>query len=310
MGAAQEVGLRYPQSLLTERQIREIRYHAEHAAKHARLSAEPVAEDVTSERQRRWWNHYWSTYDHLLACDLRDKKVLVLGCGFGEDVIRAARLGADVYGVDISAESLNIARERAKAERGRRLTLHQMPCESLDFPDSFFDVLFCVDILHHVELDRCLPEMQRVAKPDPMVLISEVYTHSLLQSIRTTNLVTKLVYPWLVPLIYGRDVYITEDERKLDQNDMARLLAAFPDLNRSYFYLAANRIFPNRLAWLSKLDRQIMNLLGKSLGSLLGGRVVAWRYPNSAALLPDESALAVAGPHWQHSSDRTYSVRS
>jgi 2-polyprenyl-3-methyl-5-hydroxy-6-metoxy-1,4-benzoquinol methylase len=33
---------------------------------------------------------------HLKKCDLRGKDVLVVGCGFGDDALRIAKLGANV----------------------------------------------------------------------------------------------------------------------------------------------------------------------------------------------------------------------
>src|SRR6266850_2118317 len=44
----------------------------------------------------------------------RDKKVLELGCGIGTDTINFARHGAMVTAVDISKESIKIARQRAE----------------------------------------------------------------------------------------------------------------------------------------------------------------------------------------------------
>jgi ubiquinone/menaquinone biosynthesis C-methylase UbiE len=268
-------------SVFTERQLREIHYHEAHAARQSHLAVAPVSDDVIREPKRRWWNHYWATYDILLACDLRGKKVLVPGCGFGEDAIRIARMGASVYGIDICKHSLEIARHRARGAAGAgEVILQRIACESIDFPDNFFDAVFCVDILHHVDLQRCLSEIQRVAKPDPLLVVSEVYTHSILQWIRTSFLVTKVVYPWFVPIIYGKDVYITEDEHKLDQRDLAALRKSFSDLQFSYYYMAANRLFRNWNNTLTKIDRVLLAKVGGPIPSLLAGRVLAWRYPS------------------------------
>ena len=80
---------------LTMRQRREVEYHAHHALRHVEQKR-PQSVDVIHSSQRRWWNAYWEMYHHLRRLDLRGKKVLVFGCGFGHDAIRLALMGADV----------------------------------------------------------------------------------------------------------------------------------------------------------------------------------------------------------------------
>ena len=49
-------------------------------------------------------------YEYLVNCGLMDKRVLVVGCGFGDDALRLAKLGAKVNAFDLSPDSLEIAR--------------------------------------------------------------------------------------------------------------------------------------------------------------------------------------------------------
>jgi SAM-dependent methyltransferase len=76
-------------------------------------------------------------------------QVLELGCGTGNYILALKSLvGATCWGVDSSEGMLTKARERSS---GVHFQLGR--AESLDFPDDFFDLVFSVDVIHHV-LDR------------------------------------------------------------------------------------------------------------------------------------------------------------
>jgi SAM-dependent methyltransferase len=241
---------------LQARHHREVEYHARHADRHRGLAEQRVADDVLTDTDRRWWNHYWCTYDRILPDDLRGKRALVPGCGFGQDVIRLARLGADAEGLGV--------------------TLDHAGCESLPYPDGHFDLILCIDILHHTDVARTVSELRRVAKPDARVVVSEIYTHSRVQAVRDSWLVSRLVYPAVARLLYGGSPYITDDERKLNERDLAALRQAFPDLNADYFYTVANRLFPNHYGWATRMDRRLTRLLGGG-AAVTAGRLLAWR---------------------------------
>ena len=54
----------------------------------------------------------------MLPADLTGKRVLDAGCGTGALAVEAARRGAEVVAVDVSAQLIAIARERAPADLG------------------------------------------------------------------------------------------------------------------------------------------------------------------------------------------------
>src|ERR1035437_3871311 len=93
---------------MDERQKREQLYHVEFARQNKDKIETPVLLDVVEPGSRRPWNAYWSTYDLLLTENLRGKRVMIPGCGFGDDSIRLATLGADVYGSDLSPDLVEI----------------------------------------------------------------------------------------------------------------------------------------------------------------------------------------------------------
>ncbi|HYE74979.1 MAG TPA: class I SAM-dependent methyltransferase, partial [Blastocatellia bacterium] len=101
---------------LTERQKRELEYHSERARTYQYLLDQPFSWDVLERPSQRWWNAYWQMFSYLIELDLKDRQVLVVGCGFGDDALRLAKLGACVSAFDLSSESLTIGRQIAERE--------------------------------------------------------------------------------------------------------------------------------------------------------------------------------------------------
>ena len=67
-------------------------------------------------------------------------KVLDVACGSGNLAIPAARIGADVVGVDIAPQVLQQARETAQRE-GLKAQFEEGDAEALEFGDGSFDVV-------------------------------------------------------------------------------------------------------------------------------------------------------------------------
>lgn len=93
------------------------------------------------------------------------KRALDVGCGGGLLAEEMAGLGFDVTGVEPAEASLQTAREHAErsglAIDYRRGTAEALPCE-----DASFDVVYCCDVLEHVDsVDGAVAEASRVLKP-------------------------------------------------------------------------------------------------------------------------------------------------
>jgi ubiquinone/menaquinone biosynthesis C-methylase UbiE len=90
-----------------------------------------------------------------------DSHVLEVGCGTGNYVLALERqLGLHAWGIDPSERMLAQAHARAG-----NVQLKPGRAESLDFPAGAFDLVFSVDVIHHVK-DRpeFFREAYRVAK--------------------------------------------------------------------------------------------------------------------------------------------------
>jgi len=103
----------------------------------------------------------------------RGMKVLDLGCGDGTTAIPEARLGADVLGVDISANLVEAARRRAAAEglsncrfqEGDASNLEELGDRSFDLVVSIFGAMFAP---RPFDVAR---EMVRVTRPGGRIVM-------------------------------------------------------------------------------------------------------------------------------------------
>ncbi|HSB68909.1 MAG TPA: methyltransferase domain-containing protein [Candidatus Methylomirabilis sp.] len=73
--------------------------------------------------------------------------VLEVGCGTGNYIAAIARtVGCSCWGVDPSARMLALAQRHAPAN----LILRKEAAENLLFPGAFFNLIFSVDVIHHM----------------------------------------------------------------------------------------------------------------------------------------------------------------
>jgi ubiquinone/menaquinone biosynthesis C-methylase UbiE len=80
------------------------------------------------------------------------KKVLEVGCGIGTDTINFARAGASVTAVDLSDESLKLAKQRAKLfGLEDKICFHQANAEELSshVPLESYDLVYSFGVIHH-----------------------------------------------------------------------------------------------------------------------------------------------------------------
>jgi SAM-dependent methyltransferase len=95
----------------------------------------------------------------------RGRAVLEVGCGAGTDLVRFARGGANVTGVDLSASAIALARENF-AQQGLTADLREADGERLPFADATFDLVYAHGVVQYTSDPAALiRECHRVLKP-------------------------------------------------------------------------------------------------------------------------------------------------
>lgn len=117
-------------------------------------------------------------YDRLTAPIKAGQRVLDIGCGTGALTLRAAQKGAKVKGIDVNAQMLEIARQRADAAN---LTQNIEFCEmgvaelGSEAPGRYDVVMsgLCFSELTEDELVYTLKAVKRLLKPGGLLLIAD-----------------------------------------------------------------------------------------------------------------------------------------
>jgi ubiquinone/menaquinone biosynthesis C-methylase UbiE len=92
-------------------------------------------------------------------------RMLDVGCGAGQIAIPAARAGATVTGLDLAANLVEQARERARAERVEA-RFDEGDAEALPYDDASFDlVVSLIGAMFAPRPDRVAAELLRVCRP-------------------------------------------------------------------------------------------------------------------------------------------------
>jgi SAM-dependent methyltransferase len=108
----------------------------------------------------------------------RGLDLLEVGCGVGTDLLRFARGGARVTGVDLSATAIELARQNFD-HAGQTVTLAVMDGEALEFPSNRFDVVYAHGVLQYTaDPARMVREIYRVLRPGGQGILMAYNRHS------------------------------------------------------------------------------------------------------------------------------------
>ena len=96
----------------------------------------------------------------------RGERLLEVGCGIGTDLVRFARGGARVTGVDLSSTAIGLAEKNFALHGVQAEELRIANGEALPFPDASFDVVYAHGVVQYTaDPAKLIAECHRVLKP-------------------------------------------------------------------------------------------------------------------------------------------------
>lgn len=161
-------------------------------------------------------------YAYYLLGDVRAKTVLDLGCGKGKNLAALAERGAKVIGIDVSPDLVRLAEKRT-ALAGIKADVVVGTAYEMELPDESVDVVFCILLIHHLDIPQVCSEMFRILKKGGYVV--------LLEPIRFSRLYDRCRK--LLPARQHTSVY----EHPLTKSEFASLTNIFTAEDVHYFRL-------------------------------------------------------------------------
>ncbi len=112
----------------------------------------------------------------------RGKRVLEIGCGIGTDTVNFARHGAQVTAVDLSSQSIDVARKRVDVfGLSNQVRFYDGSAEELAsfVPVEPYDLIYSFGVIHHTpHPERVVEQMRQYARPGTTVKIMVYYRPS------------------------------------------------------------------------------------------------------------------------------------
>jgi 2-polyprenyl-6-hydroxyphenyl methylase / 3-demethylubiquinone-9 3-methyltransferase len=123
----------------------------------------------------------------------KGRLALDVGCGGGIMAEEVAALGFEVTGIDPSEHSIRTARRHA-ADSGLAIDYRQARGEELPFPELTFDLVYCCDVLEHVDsVQAVIDEAARVLNAGGIFLYDTIN-----RTIASRLVMIKLFQEWKV----------------------------------------------------------------------------------------------------------------
>lgn len=99
------------------------------------------------------------------------QKMLEVGCGIGIDLIRFAKGGAEVNGVDLAEQSVELANQYF-SQHDVPGKIQQGNGEALEFEDDSFDMVYAHGVIQYTaNAQKMVDELRRVVKPNGQVIM-------------------------------------------------------------------------------------------------------------------------------------------
>lgn len=155
-----------------------------------RYSKQPIADEAAYQKKLQVTQEYFQP----------NMEVLEFGCGTGSTAIIHAPYIKHIRAIDISSNMIEIAQAKADAQNIKNITFEQLSIDELTVPDSTFDVVLGLSILHLLEnKEQVIAKVHKMLKPGGIFITSTACLGDTMKWFKLIALIGKFL--GLIPLV-------------------------------------------------------------------------------------------------------------
>ena len=130
-----------------------------------------LGENIRQKEDKFYWATELLIREHKLKTleKIKGKKVLEIGCSYGYDAYHYCKFTSSYCGLDISDQAI----ERAQNLKLKNAEFLCTDGHEINKDDEEFDCVIVSSLLHHLDLEKSLPEIRRILKPEGILIFRE-----------------------------------------------------------------------------------------------------------------------------------------
>ena len=195
--------------------------------------------------------HLYKDFINILRIRTKSADVLDYGCGSGNFAEEISNFKPNkIVAIDISEEAIKKAKNRSEIQN-KNIDFKVDNCENLSLSSNSFDVVYGSGILHHLDLEKSLNELNRVLKKEGTIVFAE--------PLATNPFIN--IYRKLTPGARS------DDEHPFEIKDIRLINKIFRDVEIKYYGFFTLLFFPfykypensKLFNFVSAMDRIVLN---------------------------------------------------
>ena len=249
---------------MEKRKIEEIEFHNKREVDRNSLSDVEFEKKYSNKKVYKISDSSFVYLENTLKNLSKDKICLDYCCGLGNTSLNLYRYGAKkVYGIDIAEKEVETAKKALRENGFDDSGIVVGDAEFTNFNDNQFDLIVCIGVLHHLDVNKAFKELNRILKPGGSVVAFEALGYNpIIQAYR--KLTPELRTDW------EKDHILTKKEIKI-------AMEHFSSLNIKYFHLFNLILFPFTKSFFFKPALKLLTSIDNIILRIPFLRLMAWQ---------------------------------